>query len=348
MIFVRFIIVMKKVYSAMSGGVDSSVSTLLLIREGYDVTGITMQLLDGGSQAEDAEGVCRKLGISHETVDLRDEFAAEIIDAFARDYEEGRTPNPCTLCNRKIKFGRLLDYIGDAMISTGHYVRIEYSAKTGRYLIRKACYLEKDQSYFLYSLGQEALSRIITPLGEYTKPEVRELAKNEGFVTAAKKESQDVCFINGSYSDFIESYRDHGYKPGDFVDMEGNVLGTHRGIIHYTVGQRKGLGLALKKPMYVHHLDVSANRVVLSDNEELFSRELVCCDFNWVAVERPAEPFRAAARIRYRHKEAPATIYPEKDGSVRIVFDEPQRAITPGQAAVVYYEDIVVGGGRIR
>ena len=338
---------MKKVYSAMSGGVDSSVSTLLLINEGYDVKGITMKLLDGSSQSEDAASVCARLGIPHETVDLRDEFASEIIDSFARDYEEGRTPNPCTVCNRRIKFGRLLDFIGDSMVSTGHYVRIEFSEKTGRYIIRKADYIEKDQSYFLYSLGQDALSRIITPLGKYTKPEVREIAQNEGFVTAAKKESQDVCFIKGSYADFIESYRGHGYEPGDFVDMDGNVLGTHRGIIHYTVGQRKGLGLALKKPMYVHHLDLPANRVVLSDNDDLFSRELVCSDFNWVAVPRPAEPFRAAARIRYRHKEAPATIYPEQDGSVRIVFDEPQRAITPGQAAVVYYEDIVVGGGRI-
>lgn len=338
---------MNKVYSAMSGGVDSSVATHLLMEAGYDVEGITMLLTEDDSAVAKAQAICRDFGIGHRTLDLQEEFREEIIEAFVRDYEEARTPNPCTLCNKLIKFGRLLDAAEGGKLATGHYVKIEKSKQNGRWLIRKANYLEKDQSYFLYSLGQDVLSRILTPLGHYTKPEVREIAAIEGIASAKSKDSQDVCFINGSYSDFIEEYRGHGYASGDFVDMDGNVLGTHKGIIYYTVGQRKGLGLALKAPAYVHHIDASANKVVLSDNESLFSRELIARDFNWVAIARPDEPFRAKARIRYRHKESDCTVYPESDGRARIVFDEPQRAITPGQAAVVYHDDILIGGGRI-
>lgn len=338
---------MDKVFSAMSGGVDSSVSTYLLMKAGYDVSGITMLLTEDEIAAVRAKELCDKLSIPHRVVDLRDEFRREIIDSFAQDYENGRTPNPCTLCNNRIKFGKLLDYIGDSYISTGHYVKIEKSEKTGRFLIKKADYHEKDQSYFLYSLSQDVLSRIITPLGYYTKPEVRRIAAENGFTSSNSKESQDICFISGSYSDFLESYTGKIYEPGNFVDMYGNILGQHKGIVHYTVGQRKGLGLSLKEPMYVHHIHVNANAVVLSDNEDLFSRELISSNFNWVAIECPDEAFRAKARIRYRHKEADCTVYPLSENCVRIVFDEPQRAITPGQAAVVYYEDYVIGGGMI-
>lgn len=338
---------MYKVYSAMSGGIDSSVSTYLLMKEGYNVSGITMILTEDETASFRAKSLCERLSIPHRVVDLRDEFCREIIDSFASDYENGRTPNPCTLCNNRIKFGRLLDYIGDSYISTGHYVKVEKSSTTDRFLIKKANYVEKDQSYFLYSLNQEVLSRVITPLGYYTKPEVREIASENGFESADSKESQDICFINGSYSDFLENYTGKIYEPGNFIDIDGNILGQHRGIVHYTVGQRKGLGLSLKRPMYVHHIDANANTVVLSDNDDLFSKELVASSFNWVAIECPSESFSAKARIRYRHKEAGCTVHPLSDDRVRIVFDEPQRAVTPGQAAVVYYDDILIGGGTI-
>ena len=233
-------------------------------------------------------------------------------------------------------------------IVTGHYAVIERSP-SGRYMLRKGIDPGKDQSYFLYDLTQDQLSRTLFPLGSLTKPEVREIAESQGLVTARKRESQDICFVpGGDYASFICQYTGRSYPPGDFTSTDGTVMGTHKGIIKYTVGQRKGLGLALKKPAYVLELDTENNRVVLGDNEDLFKRELTADNFNWVSAERPQGDIRAYARIRYRHKEAPAVITPLSDSSVRIVFDEPQRAITRGQSVVVYDGDYVLGGGIIR
>lgn len=354
----------KKALIAMSGGVDSSVAAHLVREAGYDITGATMKLYDnemiglepgkkcGSTEGiKDARAVAERLGIDFHVCDLRDEFKCEVIGRFIDDYEHGRTPNPCVDCNRELKFNRLYDYgrsLGYEYIATGHYVQVEYCEETGRYLLRKSENLAKDQSYFLYSLTQEQLAHAIFPLGGMTKDDTRELARELGLEVAEKKESQDICFVpGGDYVGFIRQFTGREYEPGDFVDAEGNVLGEHKGIIKYTIGQRKGLGLALKKPMYVTTLDMENNRVILGDNEDLFTRELEAKDMNWIAYDIPPAEFRASARIRYKHREAPATIIPLGDGRARIVFDEPQRAVTSGQSVVIYDGDYVVGGGKI-
>lgn len=337
---------MKRVNLGMSGGVDSSVAAYLLKEKGYEVCGITMRLCgDGESNVRASAEIAATLGIEHRSLDLRDEFKAKVMENFASAYEKGITPNPCVTCNKTIKFPYL--DIGDEHIATGHYARIERD-EHGRWLLRKSQNLAKDQSYFLYSLDRKMLPRIIFPLADYSKEEIREIASKLGFANAGKKDSQDICFVpDGNHADFIKDFKSRDYPEGDFVDMDGNVLGRHRGIIRYTVGQRKGLGLALKQPMYVYKIDSERNEVVLCESEELFSRELIACDFNWLSVEDPAREFRAKAKIRYRHKEADCSIYPLEDGRVKIIFDEPQRAITCGQSAVIYDDDIVVGGGII-
>ncbi len=343
----------------------------------------------------DACDVANRLGIGYIIYDMRGEFRKEVMDRFVCAYENGQTPNPCIDCNRYLKFESLYklsvkdletvgavvdgskaaseaadgaDCSGDSkcnvpstdkvMIATGHYARIEYDEESGRYMMRKAVDLSKDQTYVLYNMTQEQLSRTLFPLGELTKPEVRKIAESMSFATAHKKESQDICFVpDGDYGAFIEGYTGRTYPPGDFVDEEGNVMGTHKGIINYTIGQRKGLGLALKKPAYVQKIDTVNNCVVLGDNEHLFKKELYADDFNWLSIAEPAEEIRGLARIRYKHHEAPATITPLDPDSetgkprVKIVFDEPQRAITSGQSVVVYggeNGDYVLGGGIIR
>ena len=359
---------MKQAIVGMSGGVDSSVAAYLVREAGYETTGATMRLFDNEtigiesktccslSSIEDACAVANKLGISYAVYDMRPDFRHEVIDRFVSAYEHGSTPNPCVACNKYLKFDRLYELASrdlltdgesELYIATGHYAVIERSAG-GRYMLRKGQDVSKDQSYFLYDLTQEQLSRTLFPLGSMTKSEVREIAESQGLVTAKKRESQDICFVpGGDYASFIRGYTGHEYPQGDFVSTDGTVLGTHKGIIKYTIGQRKGLGLALKKPAYVLDIDTGRNRVILGDNEDLFTRELTAGDFNWVSTAPPQGNIRAMARIRYRHHEAPAEIIPISGDTVRINFDEPQRAITRGQSVVVYDEDYVLGGGII-
>lgn len=354
----------KSALIAMSGGVDSSVAAYLMLSRGYRCQGVTMRLyhnedigLAAESQCcsaqdvEDAARVAEELGMPFGTVDYAASFRRCVIEKFIRVYEAGGTPNPCIDCNRTMKFMRLMDYadgLGLRYVVTGHYARVEQDAASGRFLLKKAADTAKDQSYVLYNLTQEELSRVIFPLGALTKPEVREIARREGFVNARKHESQDICFVpDGDYGAFMERYTGKTYPEGDFLDRAGNVIGRHKGAVRYTLGQRRGLGLAMGEHVYVTAKDMAANTVTVGRNEDLFTRELVAEDVNLISIPALTEPMRAAVKSRYRQKEAPATLYPYGDGLVRVVFDEPQRAITPGQAAVFYDGDTVIGGGTI-
>ncbi len=356
-----------KALIAMSGGVDSSVAAALMLEKGYDCIGVTMKLFQNEDvyvskehsccsldDVEDARSVAYSLHMRHYVFNFSDDFAAQVIDRFVRAYEKGLTPNPCIDCNRYMKFDLLYRRARELdcnYVVTGHYARTAYDASTGRHLLLKGKNKEKDQSYVLCFMTQEQIAHTIFPLGEYDgKEQVRELAQKYGFVNAAKHDSQDICFVqDGDYGSFIEKRTGKTYPSGDFTDLEGNVLGTHKGMIRYTIGQRKGLGLSLKKPMYVFRKDMENNRVILADNSDLFSQVLTAGDFNWISVGQPqcGEELEVTAKTRYRSKEgkARATLLP--DGKVRVVFDEPQRAITAGQAVVLYDGDIVVGGGTI-
>lgn len=356
---------MKKALIAMSGGVDSSVAAVLTEKKGYTCIGATMKLYDGNGKqdsdgetrgekkdAEDAKRIADSLGIDFYLLDFQEEFRKNVIERFITAYENGDTPNPCVDCNRFMKFGYLheeAEKLGCDKVVTGHYARVEYDKDRKRWLLRKAKNIRKDQSYVLYSLTQEQLSRSYFPLGEYeSKEEVRQIAAELGFINAEKKESQDICFVpDGDYGTFMEQYTGKSYEPGEFVDEEGNVLGTHKGIIRYTIGQRKGLGLSLKSPMYVCRKCMEDNQVVLTSEDKLFTTELKAKDFNWIMYDTPQEPVKVTAKPRYRAKEAEATAKVNEDGTVQIIFDEPQRAITKGQAVVLYDGEYVVGGGTI-
>ena len=351
-------IMKEKALIAMSGGVDSSVAALLTIKNGYECQGATMKLYDNKSFARpcgndndiaDAKAVCERLSIPHIVLDFCNQFKKEIISRFISEYQDGATPNPCAYCNRYIKFGELINKmkeLGFEKIVTGHYAKVVF--ENGRYLLKKAEDESKDQSYFLYSLTQEQLSHILLPLGDYSKEEIRKIASENGFVTAHKGDSQDICFVpDGDYAAFIEENTGKVYPDGDFVDLNGKVLGIHKGIIRYTIGQRKGLGLALPHPMYVCEKNVEENKVVLCKDEELFSTEFLAEDFNWIAFDKPTDSIRCLARVRYRHKEQPATVTVLEDGRVKVTFDEPQRAIAKGQIVVLYDGDTVLGGGTI-
>jgi tRNA-specific 2-thiouridylase len=340
----------KKALIAMSGGVDSSVTAALIKDAGFDCVGATMSLLtDAGTAAQDARECARRLGFKHLVFDFHDEFEREVISRFICAYENGLTPNPCVYCNRYIKFSALYtqaEKLGCDFIATGHYARIEQSG--GRYILKKGMDESKDQSYVLYSLSQQALEHTLLPLGNLHKETVREIADRLGFTNANKPDSQDICFVpDGDYAAFIERYTQKTYPPGKFTDENGRVLGTHRGIIRYTIGQRRGLGLALPEPMYVKYKDTENNRVVLSPDSGLYTDTLTAHDFNWILFEDPGWEFRGTVKIRYKAKAADATVIPLGGGRVKIVFDTPQRAITRGQAAVVYQGDAVVGGGTI-
>ena len=347
----------KKALIGMSGGVDSSVAAWLMQQQGLECVGATMRLWDknpDGSiskDTEDARLVADRLGIRHCVLDFRKEFREKIIKAFTDSYEQGLTPNPCILCNKVMKFGLMLEAaqdLGCDYVVSGHYANVRRDPETGRYLLCKAADETKDQTYFLYRLSQDQLAHILFPLGDFTKSRARDIAEANGLVTARKRDSQDICFIpGGDYVAFMESYLNKEYAPGAFLDLEGNVVGTHRGAVCYTVGQRKGLGLAMGEPVYVCGKSMEQNTVTVGPNQVLFHNALVAGDWNWISMEAPSSPVRVTAKIRHSRNEFPATVYPEEKGRARVVFDEPVRAISPGQAVVLYHGDVVVGGGTI-
>ena len=336
----------KRILLGMSGGVDSAAAAVLLLREGYDVEGATL-LLEETAGAADAAKAAAALGIPHRTVELRDVFRREVMDVFAAEYRAGRTPNPCVLCNRAVKFGAMLRYAldnGFDGVATGHYARL--TEKDGRTLLLAAP-TDKDQSYMLYALSQEQLSRAVFPLGELTKEDARALAREAGLDAASKPESQDICFVpDGDYTAFLGRYAGEPFTPGDFVDGDGNVLGRHGGLARYTVGQRKGLG-SFGRPMYVTALDAARNRVVLGPEGSQYSGGAIISSLNWIAFGAPLAPFSCTVKLRYRAKPAACTVEPLGDRRVLARFDEPQRAVTPGQSAVFYDGALVLGGGVI-
>lgn len=354
-----------KAIIAMSGGVDSSVAAFLMKERGFECIGVTMKLFHNEDigiprdhsccsldDVEDARSVADSLGMPYFVFNFSDRFNEDVIDRFITAYENGMTPNPCIDCNRYLKFDKLFHRAKELdfeYIVTGHYARVEYDENSGRYLLKKAIDSDKDQSYVLYSMSQDQLAHTIFPLGGMTKPEVRKIADAQGFVNAHKHDSQDICFVqNGSYADFIEQRTGKIYPDGDFVDTNGNILGRHRGIIRYTIGQRKGLGLALPEPMYVCGFDMVKNTVILGRNEELFSKSLSAKNINLISVSSIDEPMRIKAKIRYRQAEQWAVARQTDEDTLAIEFDEPQRAITRGQAVVLYDGDVVVGGGTIQ
>lgn len=351
---------MKKALIAMSGGVDSSVAAYFMKNNGYDCIGVTMKLYDNEDigiehektccsldDIEDARNVAAKLGMPYYVFNFRDEFEKKVIDKFIRTYEIGGTPNPCIDCNKNLKFEKLMQRMKELnfdYVVTGHYADIE--EKDGWFYLKKGKDLSKDQSYVLYSLTQEQLAHTLFPLGRFSKEEIRQIAESNGFINAHKKDSQDICFVpDGDYAKFIEKYADKTYPSGNFVDKNGTVLGKHKGIIHYTIGQRKGLGLAMGHPVFVCAKDLVNNNIVIGTNEDLMSTELTAVDFNWIIPE-PEEAVRCKAKTRYNMTERECTVYPQKD-KVKVVFDNPVRAVASGQAVVLYDGDYILGGGTI-
>ena len=352
-----------KALIAMSGGVDSSVAAWCMRRDGWDCLGCTMKLYAAEDEdllpsertcctaddAADAAAVARRLGFHHYTFNYTQLFRQRVMDPFAADYLAGRTPNPCIECNTWLKFGALhrrAQELGCDCVVTGHYARIEQ--KDGLWQLRKAADAAKDQSYFLYTLTQEQLSRTAFPLGGMTKPEVRAIAEAQGFGNAHKSDSQDICFVpDGDYAAVVCARTGVHPEPGPFLDLAGRRIGTHRGILHYTVGQRRGLGLSFPEPYYVVAIDATANTVTLGPKAALYAATVRVSAFHWISGTAPAGPIRCRAKIRYRHPEQPCTLTPTADGGAILEFDEPQRAVTPGQSAVAYDGETVLGGGRI-
>ncbi len=349
-----------KALIAMSGGVDSSVAALFTKTAGYDCIGCTMRLYEYPedstlseegcctlSGVEDARSVAFRLGMPYYVFNLKDDFEKQVIRKFARSYVAGETPNPCIDCNRYLKFARLYERakeLGCEKIVTGHYARIR--EENGHWYLYKGADPKKDQSYVLYTLTEEQLKHTLFPLGDHSKEEIRKTALENGFVNAKKPDSQDICFVpDGDYASVVERYADGGTTPGNFVNRKGEVLGRHKGLIHYTVGQRRGLGIAWTESLYVLYVDPARNEVVLGTEKEQYSEEAYVREFHWITGEAPEDPFRAAVRIRYHKKETPATVTPLGGGRAKIAFDAPERAVTPGQAAVFYDGDRVLGGG---
>lgn len=348
-----------KILIAMSGGVDSSVAALLLKQSGADCVGATMQLfppsllgLDAlpSDDVGDAKRIAESMGIPFHALELSKEFRTHVIDYFVNTYLAGATPNPCVECNRTLKFGALLSEaraLGCDKIATGHYARITQDA-SGRWLVKKAADATKDQTYVLWQLSQDQLAHTLLPLGDYTKDEIRQIAEANGFCNAHRRDSQDVCFIpDGDYVGFIERYTQRSFAEGDFVDLDGNVLGKHNGMIRYTVGQRKGLGIAFGKPTYVCAKCAKTNTVTLGDNSDLFRNELTAHSINLIALDRLDQPMRVQAKVRYAASPAWATVTQTDDDTLHLIFDEPQRAICPGQSVVLYDKDTLIGGGII-
>ena len=354
----------EKAVVGMSGGVDSSVAAYLLKEQGYDVIGVTMQIWqdedvfeqsrEGGccglSAVEDARRVAAILGIPYYVMNFKSDFKKHVIDYFISEYERGYTPNPCNACNRHVKWESLLNRameIGADYIATGHYARI-VKLENGRYTVCNSVTSAKDQTYALYNLTQEQLSRTLLPVGAYEKPEIRKIAEQIGLPVAAKADSQDICFIpDCDYAGFIERETGHRYEPGNFVDEDGNILGQHRGIIHYTIGQRKGLGITSEKPLFVKELNTDTNEVILCHNEGLYSNTCYVSNVNYMSKPVIEKGQRAVGKIRYSHAGAPCTLEPIENGIIKCIFDEPQRAATPGQAAVFYDGKNILCGGTI-
>lgn len=355
----------KKVMIGMSGGVDSSVAAAVLLQEGYEVYGVTMQIwpdmdeeekkVEGGccslSAVDDARRVANKLGIPYYVMNFKEVFEDKVINYFMDEYQCGRTPNPCIACNRFVKFEALLNKavsMGMDYVATGHYARVEFDSDSGRYLLKKSVTDKKDQTYALYNLTQEQLKHVLMPIGSYTKEEIRQMAKDLELSVATKPDSQEICFIaDDDYVRFLEENRPGTVKPGNFTDAQGNILGQHKGIVHYTIGQRKGLGITFGKPMYVAGIDVLGNNVILGEEDSVFSKELTASDVNFIAFGKLDKPMEVTAKVRYSAKEAEAVVTPLEAGRVKVEFIRPQRAITPGQSVVFYKGDTVVGGGVI-
>ncbi len=353
---------MTKALIAMSGGVDSSMAAKMMVDRGFECIGCTMKLYNNEDacvakdhsccsleDVQDARGIADNLGIPYYVFNFTEDFREKIINKFVNSYLNGRTPNPCIDCNRYMKFDRLYNRAQQfdcECVVTGHYARIEFDGE--RYHLKKALDDTKDQSYVLYTMTQEQLSRTYFPLGELTKKEVRALAAKHGFENAAKPDSQDICFVpDGNYAAVIEKISGKAIKPGRFIMKDGKVMGKHAGIIHYTIGQRRGLGLTYHEPLYVCRIDPITADIILGREEDCKSTEAHVSQFNWISGVVPSEPIRCAAKVRYRQKEKPVTVYPDGPNAVRLVFDEPLLAITPGQAAVLYDGDEVIGGGTI-
>lgn len=355
---------------AMSGGVDSSVAAALLYERGYQVIGVTMNLWDynrvGGNinrdsgccsidTMDDARSVCYKLGIPHYVVNFRDEFEAAVTDNFISEYLEGRTPNPCVRCNTYIKWGVLLqkaEELGADKIATGHYARSFFDERQERYLLKRGLDEKKDQSYALWGIRQNGLARTIFPVGEYTKEEIRQIARNLGLKTAEKKESQEICFIpDNDYKRYLATKRPHLHTQlvdGEITDQNGNHLGSHKGYPFYTIGQRKGLGLAMPEPVYVTEISAKDNRITVGAKKDLEHRGLIAENLNWIVFDDLQDKIKVEAKIRYNDPGAPAIVRPHSASQVEVIFDEAQRAVTPGQSVVFYREDVVVGGGIIK
>ena len=335
----------------MSGGVDSSVAAVLMIEKGYRCTGVTLKLYNNKDQdVSDARQAADRLGIPHEVLDFTGAFRDEVIRPFIESYERGDTPNPCVTCNRCIKFGCLLSQARQrdcGYLATGHYAQTEKSGS--RWLLKKAADPKKDQSYVLYTLNQETLARACFPLGKLSKSEVREIARRHGFDNAMKQDSQDICFVeDGDYGAFMEAYTGKCYPGGDILDTLGKVIGRHRGLVRYTLGQRRGLGVAANQPVYVAAKDMKGNTLTLGPEDALYTKSLDAASINLIACESLEKPMRVTVKTRYLQQEKPAWAVQTGPDEIRVEFDENQRAITPGQAAVLYDGDIVVGGGTIR